>query len=144
MMKSKITFEAKKTGYRISSINYKIYRFVNKQFKMDLTWNEFERTDMRVGTIIEVNDFPEARKPAFQLTIDFGSEIGIRKSSAQITKRYQKEDLVNRQIVAVVNFPKKQIGKFMSECLVLGAVGEEGDVILLAPDFKIPNGLRIG
>ncbi|KAF2330405.1 tRNA-binding protein [Flavobacterium ginsenosidimutans] len=111
---------------------------------MDLTWNEFERTDMRVGTIIEVNDFPEARKPAFQLTIDFGSEIGIRKSSAQITKRYQKEDLINRQIVAVVNFPKKQIGKFMSECLVLGAVGEGGDVILLAPDFKIPNGLRIG
>lgn len=111
---------------------------------MDLTWNEFERTDMRVGTIIEVNDFPEARKPAFQLTIDFGSEIGIRKSSAQITKRYKKEDLINRQIVAVVNFPKKQIGKFMSECLVLGAVGEEGDVILLAPDFKIPNGLRIG
>lgn len=111
---------------------------------MDLTWNEFERTDMRVGTIIEVNDFPEARKPAFQLTIDFGHEIGIRKSSAQITKRYQKEDLVNRQIVAVVNFPKKQIGKFMSECLVLGAVGEEGDVILLAPDFKIENGLRIG
>ena len=111
---------------------------------MDLTWNEFERTDMRVGTITEVNDFPEARKPAFQLTIDFGAEIGIRKSSAQITKRYQKADLVNRQIVAVVNFPKKQIGKFMSECLVLGAVGEEGDVILLAPDFKIPNGLRIG
>ena len=111
---------------------------------MDLTWNEFERTDMRVGTIVEVNDFPEARKPAFQLTIDFGSEIGIRKSSAQITKKYQKEDLINRQIVAVVNFPKKQIGKFMSECLVLGAVGEEGDVILLAPDFKIPNGLRIG
>jgi len=111
---------------------------------MDLTWNEFERSDMRVGTIIEVNDFPEARKPAYQLTIDFGSEIGIRKSSAQITKRYQKEDLVNRQIVAVVNFPKKQIGKFMSECLVLGAVGEEGDVILLAPDFRIPNGLRIG
>ena len=74
---------------------------------MDLTWSEFERTDMRVGTIIEVNDFPEARKPAYQLTIDFGAEIGIRKSSAQITKRYQKEDLVNRQIVAVVNFPKK-------------------------------------
>ncbi|MBZ4042566.1 tRNA-binding protein [Flavobacterium hibisci] len=111
---------------------------------MDLTWNEFERTDMRVGTIIEINDFPEARKPAYQLTIDFGTEIGIRKSSAQITKRYQKEDLLNRQIVAVVNFPKKQIGKFMSECLVLGAVGEEGDVILLAPDFKIENGMRIG
>ncbi|HEX8017439.1 MAG TPA: tRNA-binding protein [Flavobacterium sp.] len=111
---------------------------------MDLTWNEFERTDMRIGTIIDINDFPEARKPAYQLTIDFGSEIGIRKSSAQITKRYQKEDLLHRQIVAVVNFPKKQIGKFMSQCLVLGAVGEEGDVILLAPDFKIENGLRIG
>ncbi|QKJ63024.1 tRNA-binding protein [Flavobacterium sp. M31R6] len=111
---------------------------------MDLTWSEFERVEIRVGTILEVNDFPEARKPAFQLTIDFGSVIGIRKTSAQITKRYTKEVLTGRQIVAVVNFPKKQIGKFMSECLVLGAVGEEGDVILLAPDFKIENGLRIG
>jgi tRNA-binding protein len=111
---------------------------------MDLTWSEFERVEMRVGTILEVNDFPEARKPAFQLTIDFGAVIGIRKTSAQITKRYEKEGLLNRQIVAVVNFPKKQIGKFMSECLVLGAVGEEGDVILLSPDFKIENGLRIG
>lgn len=111
---------------------------------MDLTWTEFERTDMRVGTIIDVNDFPEARKPAYQLTIDFGAEIGIRRSSAQITKRYSKEELLNRQIVGVVNFPKKQIGKFMSECLVLGAVGEAGDVILLAPDFKIENGLKIG
>lgn len=111
---------------------------------MDLTWAEFEKTEMRVGTIIAVNDFPEARKPAYQLTIDFGSAIGILKSSAQITKRYQKEDLLQRQIVAVVNFPKKQIGKFMSECLVLGAVGEAGDVILLAPDFVVENGLRIG
>lgn len=111
---------------------------------MELSWSEFERVEMRVGTILEVNDFPEARKPAFQLTIDFGTEIGIRKTSAQITKRYTKEVLAGRQIVAVVNFPKKQIGKFMSECLVLGAVGEEGDVILLAPDFIIENGLRIG
>jgi tRNA-binding protein len=117
---------------------------MNKTAQNDLSWDDFEKTEMRVGTIIEVNDFPEARKPAYQLTIDFGAEIGIRKTSAQITKRYQKEDLANRQIVAVVNFPKKQIGKFMSECLVLGAVGEEGDVILLAPDFKIENGLRIG
>ncbi|WP_202922682.1 tRNA-binding protein [Flavobacterium salilacus] len=108
-----------------------------------LTWEEFEKTEMRVGTIIDVNDFPEARKPAYQLTIDFGAEIGIRKSSAQITKRYTKEELLNKQVVAVVNFPKKQIGKFMSECLVLGAVGEEGDVILLAPDSRIKNGLRI-
>ena len=111
---------------------------------MDLTWTEFEKVEMRVGTIIEANDFPEARKAAFQLTIDFGKEIGTRKTSAQITKRYNLEELVNRQIIAVVNFPKKQIGKFMSECLVLGAVGEDGGVILLAPDFKIENGLRIG
>ena len=109
-----------------------------------LTWEEFEKTEMRVGTILEANDFPEARKPAYQLTIDFGAEIGVRKSSAQITKRYTKETLIGRQVIAVVNFPKKQIGKFMSECLVLGAVGKEGDVILLAPDFKVENGLRIG
>lgn len=111
---------------------------------MELTWAEFEKVEMRVGTILAVNDFPEARKPAYQLTVDFGANIGVRKTSAQITNRYQKEDLLNRQIVAVVNFPKKQIGKFMSECLVLGAMGEQGDVILLAPDFKIENGLRIG
>ncbi|MFP9114204.1 tRNA-binding protein [Flavobacterium sp. RHBU_3] len=109
-----------------------------------LTWEEFDKTEMRVGTIVEVNDFPNARKPAFQLTIDFGETIGILKSSAQITKRYTKEALTGRQIVAVVNFPKKQIANFMSECLVLGAVGQEGDVILLAPDFKVENGLRIG
>lgn len=109
-----------------------------------LSWEDFEKVEMRVGTIIEVNDFPEARKAAYQLTIDFGETIGILKSSAQITKRYTKDDLKHRQIVAVVNFPKKQIGKFMSECLVLGAVGEEGDVVLLSPDFKVENGLRIG
>ncbi len=111
---------------------------------MDLTWSEFEKVEMRVGTILEVNDFPEARKPAYQLTIDFGSEIGIRKTSAQITKRYQKEALINRQVVAVVNFPKKQIGKFMSECLVLGSVGEDNDIVLLQPDFVVDNGLLIG
>lgn len=111
---------------------------------MNLTWTEFEKVEMRVGTILEVNDFPEARKPAYQLTIDFGPIIGIRKTSAQITKRYQKADLVNRQIIAVVNFPKKQIEKFMSECLVLGSVGEENDIVLLQPDFIVDNGLRIG
>ena len=110
----------------------------------EITWSDFEKVEILVGTITAVNDFPEARKPAFQLTIDFGNVIGIRKSSAQITKRYTKEDLLNRQIVAVVNFPKKQIGKFMSECLVLGAVGEEGDVVLLSPDLKVENGQRIG
>lgn len=110
----------------------------------NLSWQEFEKVAIRVGTILTVDDFPEARRPAYQLTIDFGADIGIRKTSAQITKRYLKSDLLNRQIVAVVNFPKKQIGKFMSECLILGAVGDNGDVVLLAPDFKIENGLRIG
>ncbi|HLA55902.1 MAG TPA: tRNA-binding protein [Flavobacterium sp.] len=105
---------------------------------------EFEKVEMRVGTILETHDFPEARKPAFQLAIDFGPEIGIRKSSAQITKHYKKEELIGRQVVAVVNFPKKQIGKFMSECLVLGAMESDGGVVLLHPDLKIENGLRIG
>ena len=117
---------------------------IQYQFNMEITWQDFEKVEMRVGTVLEVNDFPDARKPAYQLTIDFGSEIGILKTSAQITKRYKTQDLLGRQIVAVVNFPKKQIGKFMSECLILGAMGNEGDVILLALDFKIENGLRIG
>ena len=107
-----------------------------------ITWNDFEKVEMRVGTIIEANDFPEARKPAYQLTIDFGVEIGIKKSSAQITNRYAKVDLVGKQIIAVVNFPKKQIGKFMSECLVLGSVNED-EVVLLSSDLKVENGLRI-
>lgn len=112
--------------------------------QMLLEWQEFEKVEMRVGTILEVNNFPEARKPAFQLTIDFGKTIGIKKSSAQITKRYTKNDLIGKQIVAVVNFPKKQIGNFMSECLVLGSVGNESDIVLLISDLKVENGLRIG
>ena len=99
---------------------------------------------MRIGTILEVKDFPEARQPAYQLSIDFGAEIGILKSSAQITKRYSKGDLEGRQVVAVINFPKKQIANFMSECLVLGAVGDNNDIVLLNPDFKVENGLRVG
>ncbi|MBL0012619.1 MAG: tRNA-binding protein [Flavobacterium sp.] len=109
-----------------------------------LLWSDFEKVEMRIGTIVAVADFPEARKPAFQLTIDFGNEIGVKKTSAQITKRYQKEDLVGKQVVAVINFPKKQIGKFNSECLVLGSVGEENDIVLLTSDLKVENGLRIG
>jgi tRNA-binding protein len=109
-----------------------------------ISWQDFEKVDMRVGTIIEVNDFPEARNAAYQLKIDFGTEIGILKSSAQITKRYSKTDLLQKQIMAVVNFPKKQIGSFMSECLVLGSVGVENDIVLLSPNFKVENGLRIG
>lgn len=110
----------------------------------ELRWADFEKVEMRVGTILHAADFPEAQKPAYQITIDFGEAIGIRKSSAQITKRYQKEDLVGKQIVAVVNFPKKQIGKFMSECLILGSVGESNDIVLLTSDLKVENGLRIG
>jgi tRNA-binding protein len=108
-----------------------------------MKWEDFEKVEMRVGTILEVNDFPEARKPAFQLSIDFGNEIGIKKSSAQITKCYSKEDLKGKQIVAVVNFPQKQIGNFMSECLVLGSVGENNDIVLITTDLKVENGLRI-
>jgi tRNA-binding protein len=108
-----------------------------------LSWQDFEKVEMRIGTIIDVTDFPEARKPAFQLTIDFGTEIGIKKSSAQITKRYTKEGLIGKQIVAVVNFPKKQIGNFMSECLVLGSINED-DIVLLSSDLKVENGLKIG
>lgn len=111
---------------------------------MEITWNDFDKVEMRVGTILEVEDFPEARTPAYQMKIDFGNNIGIRKTSAQITKRYKKEDLRGKQIVAVVNFPKKQIATFMSECLVLGAVGGEGDVVLLHPGLKVENGSRIG
>jgi tRNA-binding protein len=95
-----------------------------------------------VGTIIEVNDFPEARNPSYQLLIDFGDEIGQRKTSAQITSLYKKEELLGKQVVAVVNFPKKQIANFMSECLVLGAV-EEKNVTLLQPGKQVQNGLRI-
>ena len=103
-----------------------------------ITFEDFSKVDLRVGTIIEVNDFPKARIPAYQLTIDFG-ELGIKKTSAQITTLYTKDQLLDRQIVAVVNFPKKQIASFMSECLVLGAVNNS-DVILLNPENKVKNG----
>jgi tRNA-binding protein len=121
-----------------------IFNF-NFMIKMDnLTWEDFEKVEMRVGTILEANDFPSARKPAFQLHIDFGEELGIKKTSAQLKKRYKKEDLVGKQVVAVLNFPAKQIGKFMSECLVLGSVGNANDIVLLTSDIKVKNGLRIG
>ncbi|MFN8326508.1 MAG: tRNA-binding protein [Flavobacteriaceae bacterium] len=107
-----------------------------------ISWSDFEKIEIRIGTIIDVKDFPEAKKHAYQLTIDFGKEIGIKKSSAQITKKYSKDVLLNKQIVAVVNFPKKQIGTFMSECLVLGSVNND-EVVLLTSDFKVDNGLKI-
>jgi len=108
-----------------------------------ITWDDFEKVDMRVGTVVKVEDFPEARNPSYKLTIDFGS-LGIKKSSAQITKLYKKEDLVNKQVIAVVNFPPKQIADFISEVLVLGVVldNKEG-VVLIKPDNKVKNGLRI-
>lgn len=108
----------------------------------NLTWSDFEKVEMRVGTVIAVNDFPEARNPAYQLVIDFGSELGKRKTSAQITALYSKDELVGKQVVAVVNFPKKQIANFMSECLVLGAV-EGSQVTLLQTERSVKNGLRI-
>lgn len=108
----------------------------------NLSWGEFEKVEMRVGTIVEAHDFPEARNPSYQLFIDFGNEIGRRKSSAQVTSLYSKEELVGQQVVAVVNFPKKQIANFMSECLVLGAVDGK-KVTLLQPKSEVANGLRI-
>lgn len=108
-----------------------------------LTWEDFEKVEMRVGTIVEVKDFPKAKNPAYQLLIDFGS-FGTKKSSAQITTLYKKEDLLNKQVIAVVNFPPKQIANFISECLVLGVIGENKDIVLLQPERKIQNGFRIG
>ena len=110
---------------------------------MTITWNDFEKVDIRAGTIIEVKDFPKARKPAYKLLVNFG-ELGIKRSSAQITTHYKKEDLINKQVVAVVNFPPKQIADFISECLVLGVYDENKDVILLQPERNIANGLKVG
>jgi tRNA-binding protein len=110
---------------------------------MAITWEDFEKIEMRTGTIIEVTDFPKARKPAFKLTIDFGL-AGIKQSSAQITVHYKKEDLMNRQVIAVVNFPAKRVADFTSDCLVLGIYDETNDVVLLNPDKPVPNGSRIG
>jgi tRNA-binding protein len=110
---------------------------------MQITWNDFEKIDIRAGTIIEVSEFPETRKPAFKLAIDFG-ELGIKRSSAQITAHYSKEGLLNRQVLAVVNFPPKKIAGFSSECLVLGVYDENKDVILLQPGKPVTNGMKVG
>lgn len=108
-----------------------------------ITWQDFEKIDIRVGEIIEAKVFEKARKPAYQLWIDFGETLGIRKSSAQICQLYQLDDLVGRQVLAVVNFPPKQIANFMSECLVLGLLGEGGAVTLVQPERKVKNGQRL-
>ncbi|MEQ8239266.1 MAG: tRNA-binding protein [Cyclobacteriaceae bacterium] len=109
-----------------------------------ITWNDFEKIDMRIGTIIEALPFPEARKPAYKLQIDFGQEIGMKKSSAQITMHYSPEELIGKQIVAVINFPPKQIGPIISECLVMGSYKPDGSVILMQPDKPTENGSLVG
>ena len=109
----------------------------------DITFADFEKVDIRVGTIIAVEPFPEARKPAFKLKIDFGEALGIKKSSAQITTHYTVETLVGRQVAAVVNFPPRQIGPFMSEVLTLGFPDETGGVVLISPSQAVPNGGKL-
>lgn len=109
----------------------------------DLTWAEFERVDLRVGTICEARPFPEARRPAYQLLIDFGPEIGLKKSSAQLTHHYTPASLIGRQVLAVVNFPPRQIGKFRSEVLVTGLADTEGHIVLAAVAGPVPNGSRL-
>ncbi len=108
-----------------------------------ISYDDFAKVDIRTGTIIQVEPFPEARKPAYKLVIDFGEEIGLKKSSVQVTEKYKMEDLLNKQILAVVNFPVKQIGPFKSEVLTLGVPNEDGHVILVEPERKVPNGKKL-
>ena len=109
----------------------------------EITWGDFEQVELRVGTILTVSDFPEARKPAYKLTIDFGETIGIKKSSAQITTLYTHDDLIGTQVVCVINFPPKQIGPFISECLTTGFADESGDIVLTRPEKPVPNGSKL-
>src|SRR5579864_8374008 len=119
------------------------FRLCMTDSRAPLSYAEFQRVDIRVGRVLEVLDFPEARKPAYKLRIDFGGEIGVKKSSAQATKYYSREQLLNRLVVAVVNFPPKQIGPYMSEVLTLGVPDGEGDVVLLTPERDVPIGGRM-
>lgn len=109
----------------------------------DINWHDFEKVQLRVGTVVDVQDFPKAKKPAYILHVDFGSELGVKKSSAQITDIYTKETLLGKQVIAVVNFPAKQIGPIMSECLVTGFHRDDGAVVLAVPDAKLPNGTKL-
>src|ERR1700756_34592 len=113
------------------------------QLSPEVTYDEFRKVDIRVGTITAAEPFPEARRPAVKLTIDFGPALGVRRSSAQVVRHYRLEHLVGRQVAAVVNFPRKQIGKFMSEVLVLGFPDGDGEVVLIAPSHAVPNGGRL-
>jgi len=108
-----------------------------------IEWGDFEKVELRVGTIVNVEDFPEARKPAYKLEIDFGVEIGVKRSSAQITEHYTKEDLERKQVLCVVNFPEKQIGPFISQVLTTGVADQAGSVVLVSPDYVVPNGSKL-
>jgi tRNA-binding protein len=108
-----------------------------------ISYDDFQRVDIRVGTIVDAQAFPEARKPALKLVIDFGAELGMKQSSAQLTVHYRPDQLIGRQVCAVVNFPSRQIGPFMSEVLTLGMPDDDGSVVLIKPDFKVPNGGRL-
>ncbi len=107
-----------------------------------INWNDFEKVALRVGTILEVNDFPEARKPSYKIIVDFGP-LGIKRSSAQVTVNYSKEELIDKQVIAVVNFPPKQIGKYVSEVLITGLEDEQGNIVLAQPQSRVPNGARV-
>ncbi|PSR52915.1 tRNA-binding protein [Adhaeribacter arboris] len=107
-----------------------------------ITWNDFEKVDLRVGTITEVHDFPEARQPAYKILVDFGA-LGIKKSSAKVTVNYTKEELIGRQVLAVVNFPPKQIGKYLSEVLITGFADAQGNIVLAQPQSPVPNGAKL-
>jgi len=109
-----------------------------------IQWEQFERVELRVGTILEVQEFPQARKPAYIVTVDFGKQIGVRKSSAQITALYRREDLIGQQIVGVVNFPEKQIGPHMSQFLLTGFTQDDGSVVIIKPERQVENGLKLG
>ena len=108
-----------------------------------ISWDEFEKVEIRTGTIVKVENFPEAKKPSYKLWIDFGQEIGVKKSSGQYTKLYAKEDLIGKQVLCCINFPPKQVANFMSECLTCGFTGENGEVVLAIPERKVKNGLKL-
>lgn len=109
-----------------------------------ISWQDFEKVEIRVGTVLKAEAFPEARKPAYKLTVDFGPEVGTRQSSVQITVHYRLDELVGRQVVGVVNFPEKRIGPFLSQCLITGFYREDGSVVLAVPDQPVPNGAKLG
>ena len=128
---------------RLHRINCNTLSRVEVKDMSEIDWKDFQKVEIRVGTIIDAQDFPEARKPAYKLKVDFGHELGVKKSSAQVVDLYTKEDLVGKQVVAVVNFPPKQVGPFISECLVTGFQREDGTVVLAVPDKSVLNGVRL-